>query len=71
MPANVPLLWSKDYGIARRCKLFLGTELEREALVQEGLFHETPSRVRRGNLQAESYLAQKPLLPIGCKYLIL
>ena len=26
---NVPPDWSQDCGIARRCKLFLGTELER------------------------------------------
>jgi hypothetical protein len=30
--------WSEDYGIARRRKLFLGTEFERGAMVQEDLF---------------------------------
>jgi hypothetical protein len=35
---NVPPDLSQDCGIARRCKLFLGTELERGALVQEDPF---------------------------------
>jgi len=29
--------WSKDCGITRRCKLFLGAEFERGAMVQENL----------------------------------
>ena len=36
--SNVPHIGPKDCGIARRCKLFLGTELEQGALVQEDLF---------------------------------
>jgi hypothetical protein len=57
---NVPPDLSQDCGIARRCKLFLGTELERGALVQEDPFLWPPME-RRGefepaNLQAESYL---------------
>jgi len=43
---NVPPDLSQDCGIARRCKLFLRTELERGALVQEGLFV-GPSMERR------------------------
>jgi len=35
---NVPPDWSQHCGIERRCKLFSGTEFERDALVQEGLF---------------------------------
>lgn len=35
-PALVPN-WSQDCGIARRCKLFVGTEFERGAIVQENL----------------------------------
>jgi hypothetical protein len=70
-PGMSPCIGSKDCGIERRCKLFLGTELERDALVQEALFvgppHGTPLRVRSGNLQAESYLAPKPLLLVGRK----
>jgi len=33
-----PTHWSKDCGIARRCKLFVGTELERGAMVLEDPF---------------------------------
>jgi hypothetical protein len=32
---NVPHIGPKDCGIARRCKLFLGTEFERGAIVLE------------------------------------
>jgi hypothetical protein len=35
---NAPPDWSKDCGIARRCKLFLGPELERGTMVQGDLF---------------------------------
>lgn len=38
MPANVPAIDRKGCGMARRCKLFLGTECEQDALVQEELF---------------------------------
>src|SRR5713226_2586266 len=62
-PAMSPRDWSQDCGIARRCKLFLGTELERGALVQEGLFVWPPMERRREfaapNLQAESYLERE------------
>ncbi len=34
----MPPHWSQDCGIARRCKLVLGTELGRGTLVQEDLF---------------------------------
>jgi len=37
MPANVPAIDHKGCGMARRCKLFLGTECEQGALVQEEL----------------------------------
>jgi hypothetical protein len=43
---NVPLQWSKDCGIARRCKLFLGRELERGARVQGDLFVGPPMERR-------------------------
>ncbi len=33
--SNVPHIGPKDCGIARRCKLFLGTEFERGAIVLE------------------------------------
>ena len=33
-----PTHWCKDCGIAQRCKLFLGTELERGAMVLEAPF---------------------------------
>jgi hypothetical protein len=55
-----PTHWCKDCEIARRCKLFLGAELERGARVPEG-----PVRLavmeRRGEfaaagLQTQSYL---------------
>jgi hypothetical protein len=35
---NVPADLSQHCGIARRCKLFLGTELERGAMVLEAPF---------------------------------
>jgi hypothetical protein len=58
-----PPHWSKDCGIARRCKLFLGTELERGALVQEDPFVWPPGERRRefaaANLQAVSYLGSE------------
>ncbi len=54
---------SQDRGIARRCKLFLGTELGRGALVQEAPFVWPPMERRRefaaANLQAESYLERE------------
>ena len=60
---NVPLQWSKDRGIARRCKLFLGRELERGARVQDHLFVGPPMERGREsagpNLQAESYLERE------------
>jgi len=60
---NVPPDWSQDCGIARRCKLFLGTELGRGALVQEDPFVWAPMERRRefaaANLQAESYLERE------------
>jgi len=37
MPTNVPAIDHKGCGMARRCKLFLGTECEQGALVQEEL----------------------------------
>ena len=58
-----PTHWCKDCGIARRCKLFLGAELERGARVPEG-----PVRLavmeRRGEfaaagLQTQSYLERE------------
>ncbi len=60
---NVPPDLSQDCGIARRCKLFLGTELGRGALVLEDPFV-WPSMERRrefaaANLQAESYLERE------------
>ncbi len=58
-----PTHWCKDCGIARRCKLFLGTESERGALVQEDPFVWPPMECRRefaaANLQAESYLERE------------
>jgi hypothetical protein len=60
---NVPPHWSQDCGIARRCKLFLGTELERGARVLEDPFVWPPMERRREsaapNLQAESYLERE------------
>ena len=54
---------SQDCGIARGCKLVLGTELGRGTLVQEGLFVWAPMEPRRefaaANLQAESYLERE------------
>src|SRR6266851_6426453 len=60
---SAPPDWSKDCGIARRCKLFLGTELGRGARVLGDLFVWPPIERRREsaapNLQAESYLEQE------------
>ena len=60
---SAPPDWSKDCGIARRCKLFLGTELERGARVLGDLFVWPPMERRRefaaANLQAESYLERE------------
>ncbi|SRR6266568_5399999 len=60
---NVPPDWSQDCAIARRCKLFLGTELERGALVQEDPFVWPTMERRRefaaAKLQAESYLERE------------
>lgn len=58
-----PRIWCKDCGIARRCKLLLGTELERGTIVLEDPFLWPPME-RRGefapaNLQAESYLERE------------
>jgi hypothetical protein len=57
---NVPPDLSQDCGIARRCKLFLGAELEQGARIQDDLFVGPPMERRREsagpNLQAESYL---------------
>jgi len=58
---NVPP--HQDCGIARRCKLFLGTELERGAMVLEDPFVWPPMERRRefaaANLQAESFLERE------------
>ena len=60
---NVPPDLSQHCGIARRCKLFLGTELGRGAKVQGYLFVWPPMERRRefaaANLQAESYLERE------------
>src|SRR5882724_1193163 len=57
---NVPSHWSEDCEIARCCKLFLGTELERGAMVLGDPFVWPPmerrSEFAAGNLQAESHL---------------
>jgi hypothetical protein len=54
MSCRSPYWMCEDYGIARRRKLFIGTEFERGALVQEDLFvwppHGAPQRVRSGKL---------------------
>ena len=42
-----PCIGLKDCGIARRCKLFLGTELGRGTLVQVDLFVWAPMEFRR------------------------
>jgi hypothetical protein len=60
---NVPPDLSQDCGIARRCKLFLGAELEQGAMVLEDPFLWPPME-RRGefapaNPQAESYLERE------------
>ena len=60
---NVPCIGPKDCRIARRCKVFLGTEFGRGPMVQEDLFGWPPIE-RRGecaaaNLQAESYLERE------------
>jgi hypothetical protein len=49
---NVPPNLSKDCGIARRCKLFLGTELERGAMVLEDPFVWPPTERRRESAAA-------------------
>ena len=53
-----PAIGHKDCGIARRCKLFLGAELERAAMVQEDLFVGPLMERKRGfeaaNMQADS-----------------
>jgi hypothetical protein len=58
-----PTHWCKDCGIARRCKLFLGAELERGARVQEDPSVWPPmerrSKFAAPNLQAESYPEQE------------
>jgi hypothetical protein len=58
-----PRICSQDCGIARRCKLFIGTELERGAMVLEDPFVWPPiERLREAaaaNLQAESYLERE------------
>ena len=58
-----PCIGLKDCGIARRCKLFLGTEFERGAMVLEDPFVWPPMERRRefaaANLQAESYLERE------------
>jgi len=58
--SNVPRIDPKDCGITRSCKLVLGTEFERGAIVQEYLCVGPPMERRRefaaANLQAESYL---------------
>jgi hypothetical protein len=74
---------SKDRGIARRCKLFLGTDLERGALVLEDPSVWPPMEPSRefaaANLQTESYVdlqnqsgdsarRYRPLVPIGMAY---
>jgi hypothetical protein len=60
---NVPPDLSQDCGIKRRCKLFLRTELERGALVQEDPFVWPTIERRRefaaASLQAESYLERE------------
>src|SRR6266705_1413483 len=58
-----PPHWSKDCGIARSCKLFLGTDLERGAPVLEAPVV-WPLLERRGefaaaSLQTESYLERE------------
>src|SRR6267142_2654873 len=54
-----PAIGHKDCGIARRCILFLGTELERGAMVLGDPFVWPPmercSEFAAGNLQAESH----------------
>ena len=55
---NVPCIGPKDCRIARRCKVFLGTEFGRWAMVQEDLFGWPPMERKRdfeaANMQAES-----------------
>ena len=58
-----PKHWSKDCGIARRCKLFLGAELER-GLMGTGLPVRLAATERRGefaaaSLQTQSYLERE------------
>jgi hypothetical protein len=58
-----PCIGPKDCGIARRCKLFLGTEFERGALVLEDPSVwpplECPREFAAANLNAESYLERE------------
>src|SRR6266481_6951484 len=58
-----PPHWSQDCGIARRCKLFLGTEFERCAMVLEDPsvwpLVERRREFAAANLQAESYLERE------------
>jgi hypothetical protein len=60
---NVPPDLSQHCGIARRCKLFLGTELGRGALVQEAPSVWPPMERRRefaaASLQTQSYLERE------------
>jgi hypothetical protein len=58
-----PRIWFQDCGIARRCKLFLGTDLERGAPVLEAPFVWPPMERRRefaaAGLQTQSYLERE------------
>jgi hypothetical protein len=58
-----PCIGLKDCGIARRCKLFSGTEFERGAMVLEDPLVWPPLEHRRefaaANLKAESYLERE------------
>ena len=62
---NVPLHWigAKDYGMARRCILFQGTEFERGAMVLEDPFvwpHlEFPREFAAAKLNAGSYVERE------------
>jgi hypothetical protein len=58
-----PRIGPKDCGVARRCKLFSGTEFERGAMVLEDPFVWPPLERRRefaaANLKVESYLERE------------
>jgi len=58
-----PCIGPKDCGIAPRCKLVLGTEFERGAMVLEDPFVwpplECPREFAAANLNAESYLERE------------